>query len=196
MRIPTLFLITIFLFGVANYCKAQEAIDEVQMLSAGERLRRVEEMLQDLQSRKAPYDINVLRKAERELKGILEADSSSVFKAQVEANLDIVNERLAFHNLQIASFYMNKGHGHSLLGARSRLQSITQQYPKFSKMDEVLYRLIVVSVAKEKEDETVHYGWSLICNYPKSDYLEATFAHLNKIGVSSWEGCEKYKLHQ
>ena len=190
MRIPTLFLITIFLFGVTNYCKAQETTDDGQTLSAGERLKRVEEMLQALKSR---HDINVLRKAERELKGILEQDSSSVFKSQVEANLDIVYEGMAFHNLMIASFYMNKGHGHSFTAARARLQHIAQLYPKFSKMDEVLFRLIVVSVAQKKDDEVVRYGWSLICNYPKSDYVEAAFEKLNQIGVSSWAGCEKYK---
>lgn len=191
MRIPTLFLISIFMLSVANYCKAQETTDGAQTLSTGERLRRVEEMLQLLRSRKALYDIDVLKKAERELKGILETDSSSVFKSQVEANLDIVNEGLAFHSLMVASFYMNRSH--SSLGARSRLRDITQLYPKFSKMDEVLYRLIVVSVAQEKEDEAVRYAWSLICNYANSDYVEAAFDRLNKIGVSSWEGCEKYK---
>ena len=190
MRIPTLFLITIFLFGVANYCKAQETTDDAQMLSTGERLKRVEEMLQALKSR---HDINLLRKAERELKGILEQDSSSVFKSQVEANLAIVYEGMAFHDLRIASFYMNKGHGHSFTAAHKRLQSITQVYPKFSKMDEVLFRSIVVSVALKKEDEAVRYCWSLICNYPRSDYVVAAFEKLNEIGVSSWAGCEKYK---
>lgn len=52
-------------------------------------------------------------------------------------------------------------------------------------MDEVLYRLIVVLVAKEKEDEAVHYGLSLICNYANSDYVRPAFEHLNKISVSS-----------
>lgn len=196
MKIPTLLLTIIVLFSGANYCRAQEIIDAASTevaptLSTGERLRQIEEILQLIQSRKLLREIDALRKAERELKGILETDPSSVFKSQVEANLDVVNERLAYHDLLVASFYMNKGHG--LRGARSRLESIIRSYPKFSKMDEVLFRLNVISVAEEKEAEAARHSWTLICNYPNSEYVHAAFEQLNKIGVSSWEGCEQYK---
>ena len=192
MRIPTLFLLMVLQLTVANYCEAQETTGETQILSTAERLRRVEETLQSSVSRK---DIEVMRKAQRELKSILETDSSSAFRPQVETNLDIVNEYLAYHDLLVAAFYMNKEHGHShtLLGARSRLQGIIQNYPKFSKMDEVLFRLSVVSIANEVPDDAARYSWKLICNYPNSEYTRAAFDQLNTIGVSSWEGCEKYK---
>ena len=172
----------VLLLSAANYCVAQE--------STAERLRQVDETLQSLESRK---DIEVLRKAQRELNTILETDPSSIFKPQVEANLDLVNENLAYHDLLVAAFYMSRGHGHSLAGARSRLQNITQNYPKFSKMDEVLFRLSVVSIANEEPAEAARYCWKLICNYPNSEYVKAAFDRLNEIGVSSWEGCEKYK---
>ena len=191
MRIRTLFLIVLFLFSVANYCHAQETAEVGPVLSTGERLREVEEILRILQSPNVPWDMHLLRKAERELKGILESDPSTIFKSRVEANLDSVNERLAYHDLMVASFYMNKGHG--LRGARSRLEGITRSYPKFSKMDEVLFRLNVVSVHEEKEDEAARYCWTLICNYPTSEYVWAAFEQLNQIGVSSWQGCEQYK---
>jgi len=79
----------------ANYCVAQE--------SSAERLRRVEESLQVKDFRK---ETDILRQAQRELKDILETDPSSLFRSQVEADLDRVNEKLAHHDLQIASFYM------------------------------------------------------------------------------------------
>jgi len=177
------FLIMVLVLIAANYCVAQE--------SSAERLRRVEESLQVKDFRK---ETDILRQAQRELKDILETDPSSLFRSQVEADLDRVNEKLAHHDLQIASFYMSASHGHSLLGARSRLQNITQNYPKFSKMDEVLFRLSVVSMASEDEKEAAHYSWTLICNFPNSEYVRPAFEKLNQIGVSSWEGCQKYKL--
>jgi outer membrane protein assembly factor BamD (BamD/ComL family) len=177
-----LFPIMVLLLSAASYCAAQET---------AERLRRVEETLQNLESRQR---IEILRKAQRELKDIVETDPSSVFKPQVEANLDLVNENLAYHDLLVAAFYMNIGNGHRLVGARSRLEGIIQHYPKFSKMDEVLFRLSVVSINQEKEDEAARYCWRLICNYPISEYVRAAFDQLNRIGVSSWEGCQRYKL--
>lgn len=192
MKIRRLALMMVVLFSVANWCNAQETSSETQSLSPGERLRRVEETLQLLQTRKQRPDVDVLRKLEAELKAILVTDS--VFKSQIEADLEIVHESLAYHDLQVAAYFMSNTHGHSWRGAASRLQNITKRYPKFSKMDEVLFHLIDVSVGQEQKDLAVRYCWSLICNYPNSEYVKAAFDHLNRIGVNSWEGCQKFKL--
>jgi outer membrane protein assembly factor BamD (BamD/ComL family) len=170
---------------------AQETIDHTASLSTGERLRRVEELLEVPRTQKGPDDTKLLLKVEADLKRMLETDPSSVFKSQIEADLDFVNEGLAHHDLVIASFYMERGHG--LRGASARLQHITQRYPKFSKMDEVLFRLIKVSMAYGQEEDAIRYCWSLICNYPNSEYVKQAFEQLNVMGVSSWEGCQKYK---
>jgi len=174
------FLIMVLVLSAASYCVAQE--------STAERLRRVEESLQVKDFR---TEINILRQAQRELKNILETDPSSLFRCQIEADLDRVNEKLGYHDLQVAAFYMAKSH--SLRGAQSRLQNIAQNYPKFSKMDEVLFRLSVVSTANKEEKEAAEYSWKLICNYPNSEYVRPAFEKLNQIGVSSWEGCQKYQ---
>jgi Outer membrane lipoprotein len=195
MRLRPFLLITVVLFGVVNLCNAQEATGETQSLSPGERLRRVEETLNSLQARNERPNIDLMRSLQAELNGILATDS--VFKSQVEADLEVVNENLAYHDLMVAAFYMTKGHhGHSFRGAASRLQNIAQRYPKFSKMDEVFFRLIVVSLRQEKKDLAIHYCWSLICNFPNSEYVNAAFDHLNDLGVSSWEGCQKFELIQ
>ena len=195
MRLRPFFLMTVVLFGVVNWCYAQETTNETQSLSPGERLRRVEETLHSLQTRKEqPRHIDVMRSLQAELTGILARDS--VFKSQVESNLELVNENLAYHDLMVANFYMSVGNGHRSRAAASRLQDITQRYPKFSKMDEVFFRLIVVSLAQEKKDLAIHYCWSLICNFPNSEYVKAAFDHLNELGVSSWEGCQEFELIQ
>lgn len=194
MRLRLFLLTTVILFGVVNLCDAQEATIEAQSLSPGERLRRVEETLHSLKTQQERPRIDVMRRLQAELNGILLTDS--VFKSQVEANLELVNENLAYHDLMIANFYMNIGNGHRSRGASSRLQYITQRYPKFSKLDEVFFRLIIVSLNQQKKDLAIHYSWSLICNFPNSEYVKAAFDHLNDLGVSSWEGCQKFELIQ
>lgn len=187
MRLSILLSVIVIVFSVVHNCNAQET----ESLSTGERLRRVEELLQDLRSKKEPNNINILRRVEAELQMIIKTDPLSVFKSQIEADLDFVNERIAHHDLLVAAFYMNRGHG--LRGASSRLRGITQHYPKFSKMDEVLFRLSVVSMAQEQEEDAIRYSWTLICHYPNSEYVPKAFDQIHSIGVRSWEGCHKYK---
>ena len=191
MRPPILLSVIVIVLSVAHYCNAQETTGPTESRSTGERLRRVEELLQGLRSTREPNDINTLRRVEAELKTIIKTDPLSIYKSQIEADLDFVNERIAHHDLLVAAFYMNRGHG--LRGASSRLRDITQHYPKFSKMDEVLFRLSIVSVTQEQEEDAIRYSWTLICNYPNSEYVPKSFDQLNSIGVKSWEGCHKYK---
>jgi outer membrane protein assembly factor BamD (BamD/ComL family) len=192
MRLQSLLFLFVVIFSAVHYCSAQDTMDQTESLSTGERLRRVEEQIEVLRTRKHHADIDVLRKLESELRKMLETDPSSVFKSQIEADLDFVNENVGDHELMVASYYMNTGHG--FRAASLRLRNVTQRYPKFSKMDEVLFRLIRVSAANQEEQDAVRYSWSLICNYPNSEYVKPAFEQLNSIGVRSWEGCQKYKL--
>ena len=192
MRLQSLLFLFVVIFSAVHYCSAQDTMDQTESLSTGERLRRVEEQIEVLRTPKHRADIDVLRKLESELRKMIETDPSSVFKSQIEADLDFVNENVGDHELMVASYYMNTGHG--LRAASMRLRNVTQRYPKFSKMDEVLFRLIRVSAANQEEQDAVRYSWSLICNYPNSEYVKPAFEQLNSIGVRSWEGCQKYKL--
>ena len=176
---------------VAARCCGQDSSGSEQVLSTGERLIRAEEILNGLRSKRGPTDIDLVRRAEKELKSILEADPQTVFRSQVEADLDIVNESLAYHDLLVAAFYMSRPH--SLRDARSRLANITELFPKFSKMDEVLLRMSLIAVAEDHPDEASRTFWKLICTYPNSEYVPEAFKQLNQIGVSSWEGCQQYK---
>src|SRR5258705_7862086 len=98
----------IVLFVLATCCNAQDSSDGAQTLSIGDKLIRVEETLKGLQSQAEPKNINTLRKVEIELKSILQSDPRTVFRSQVEADLDVVNESLAYHDLLVARFYMSR----------------------------------------------------------------------------------------
>lgn len=187
-----IFSISAFLFLLAISCNAQESLDSAH-LSVANRLLKAEETLKNWQSQPELRHIESLRKVEKELKTILESEPHTMFRSQVESDFDVVNENLAIHDLFVAGFYMSNTHGHSLRGAEARLTQIIQNYPKFSRMDEVLFRLGVVMVRQEKPYEASRLFWKLICRYPHSQYVEAAFAHLYQVGVSSWLGCEQFK---
>ena len=182
--------ISVLLFLTVISCNAQESLDSAP-LSVGDRLLKVEETLKNLQPQAAP--IELLRRIEKELKSILEAEPHTMFRSQVESDLDVVNERVARHDLSVAAFYMSNTHGHRFRGAEARLTQIVQNCPKFSRMDEVLFRLGLVMVVQEKPDEASQIFWRLICRYPTSGYVNAAFNRLYETGVSSWLGCEQFK---
>jgi hypothetical protein len=180
-------------FVLVTGCQGQQSSESQQTMSSGERLLKVEETLNELRSHPQPSNIEILRKLETELKSILDSDSQTIFGSQLEADLDVVNEGLAYHDLLVAQFYMSKAGGHGLRGAEARLARIVQSYPKFSKMDEVLFRLAFAKLAVERTDEGASLLWKLICRYPDSQYVKAAFARLYEIGINSWQGCDQFK---
>lgn len=172
----------------AQTCVTPESMTDQEYVS--ERLRSVEEKVEILRSQ-GDKDSSLLLRVQTDVKCILEKQPEPALRSKLDSYMDIVQEGLGLHDLLVAGYYMSRNQDSA--GAASRLQNIAERYRKFSKMDEVLFRLMVVSVAREKEDEAVRYGWELICNYPLSEYVPKTFEELNKIGVTSWQGCEKFK---
>jgi outer membrane protein assembly factor BamD (BamD/ComL family) len=81
--------------------------------------------------------------AEKNLKKIIEVCPSVEIDPNIGAELKIVREENAEHNLFIARYYyeeFQKG-GHGLKGSQSRLKQIEIEYPEFSKIDEALFLL-------------------------------------------------------
>lgn len=183
------FSISALLFLLAITCNAQESVDG----GVADRLLKAEETIKNFQSHPEAKTIESLRKVEKELKSILGSEPHTIFRAQVESDLDVVYENLGIHNLSIAAFYMANTHSHSLRGAEARLIQIVQNYPKFSRMDETLFRLGVVMVKREKPDDASRIFQQLICRYPNSEYVNAAFAQLYQIGISSWPACEQFE---
>lgn len=130
--------------------------------------------------------MNLVYKAAKELNEILTLDPQTTFRTQIESDLDWLNEIIATHHLQFATFYMERGRG--LDGARSRLREITQQYPKFSKMDEVLFRLATVALKQDRTDDAARYLSTLACKYPASEFLPRA---VRELGISPSVDCQK-----
>jgi outer membrane protein assembly factor BamD len=133
----------------------------------------------------ANRDVTRARKAEQRLKAVLQQFPTTPLKDKVLQRLYEVQENLGMHSLQIARFYQDKfvrGVG-GLKGAQSRLREIVEKYPKFSYMDEVLFRLGWLYVQEEEPDEAAKYFAMVARDYPSGDFAEKASEELTKIGV-------------
>jgi outer membrane protein assembly factor BamD len=133
----------------------------------------------------ANRDVTRARKAEQRLKAVLQQFPNTPMRREVEQRLYEVQENLGMHSLQIARFYQDKytrGVG-GLKGAQSRLREIVEKYPKFSYMDEVLFRLGWLYVQEEEPDEAAKYFAMVARDYPSGDFAEKASEELTKIGV-------------
>jgi hypothetical protein len=185
MIAATSFIILLVLAGSVGAQTTSSQSDSV-----ADKLQHAEEVMSRLKLQKL-RDINLARQAARDLNEILQIDPKTSFRTQIEFDLDWVNEILGVHELLVAAFYM--GRPHALRAADARLTDITRNYPKFSKMDEVFFRLGIVALKDDRPKDAAGYFKTLVCNYSRSEYLESALRELNLMGVSASEGCDKLK---
>jgi len=167
--------------GRAQPAKPSETSQGRSLLN---RVRHAENTIRRLKSRHEPMDIFLARDVADELNGILRNEPNTPLRPRIEQDLDSVDEILAWHDLQVASAYM-QWHPRRFPQAESRLIDITQKYRKFSKMDEVFFRLGVIALQTEHPDDAARYLCTLAINYRTSEYLEFALRELNRIGKST-----------
>lgn len=105
-------------------------------------------------------DITHARKAEQRLKVMLQQCPKSTLRPQAELRLRETQDSLAMHNLQIARFYLDaryRNHKGGLKGGQDRLKEISEKYPNFCLMDEVLFRRAMTYLEEEEPDEAAKY---------------------------------------
>ena len=132
-------------------------------------------------------DITHARKAEQRLKVMLQQCPKSTLRSEAELRLRETQDSLAMHNLQIARFYLDsryRNHKGGLKGGQDRLKEITEKYPNFCLMDEVLFRLATTYKEEEEPDEAAKYYQQLVRDYPNSEYVEKAKDQLNIIGAA------------
>jgi outer membrane protein assembly factor BamD len=131
-------------------------------------------------------DATHARKAEQQLKVVLQQYPKTQLKSEVELRLKEVQENLAMHNLQVANFYLdrfNNGKASNPKGAQSRLREIVEKYPNFSYLDETLFKLGMTYMLEEEPDEAAKYFQRIVREYPNSEYVEKAREQLNVIGA-------------
>lgn len=121
--------------------------------------------------------------AERDLRAVLQLCKDTPFASQAEEQLKVVREELAEHNLAIALFYMNRyrTNGSGRLGARSRLLKIIEQYPEYSKLDQVLSLLGQLNLAEHELQEAAACYERILKDFPASRYVGEALIQLRTI---------------
>src|SRR5437588_77847 len=132
-------------------------------------------------------DITHARKAEQRLKALLQQYPQTKLRPEVELRLREVQDSLAMHNLQVARFYYDaryKGKKGGLKGSQDRLKEITEKYPNFCLMDEVLFRLASTYQEEEEPDEAAKFYQQLVRDFPNSEFVDRAKDQLNIIGAA------------
>lgn len=118
-------------------------------------------------------------RAEAEIQKFLTLFPNSDYAPIVRQYLDEVRESLATSDLIIGDFYTGRG---SHLGAASRYREITEKYPRYSRMDEVDWKLAQSLKKTENGEEAAKYLSRIVAGYPFSKFFESAKADLGKMG--------------
>ncbi len=90
-----------------------------------------------------------------------------------------VEENIAQGDLGVGKFYEEKG---NLAGARGRYKEILDNYPDFSDMAEILFRMASVLEKSKNPDEAAIYFGKIVSEYPFSKRTEEAKAKLIAMG--------------
>lgn len=131
-------------------------------------------------------DITKAKRAEQRLRALLQQYPDTILKEDAQLRLDEVRDNLGLHDLIVGNHYykqsvrFEKG---GLKGAQARFQSIVDNFPKFSFMDEVLFKLANTYQLEEETDQAARYYQDLVRDYPNSEYVEKAKEQLNLMGA-------------
>lgn len=121
-------------------------------------------------------------KAERELKVVVQRCAELPGRYQAEAQLKVVREELAEHNMAIALFYLERYRATGrTFGAVSRLRGILERYPEYSKLDQVLSLLGQLNLTEDKLEEAAACYERILKDFPASQYVGEALIQLRTI---------------
>ncbi|MBA2340361.1 MAG: outer membrane protein assembly factor BamD, partial [Pyrinomonadaceae bacterium] len=131
-------------------------------------------------------DISHARKAEQQLRVLLQQFPDTGLRPEVNKRLSETQENLAMYNLKVGNFYYERyerGVAPNPRGAQSRYREIIDKYPNFSYYDAALFRLAITYVQEEEPDEAAKYFQQLLRDYPNSEYADKAREQLEAIGA-------------
>jgi outer membrane protein assembly factor BamD len=139
--------------------------------------------------------IHALR-ADQECRRLLLRHPNSVFREDTEQLLRNVQEIIAESEYRVGLFYAKKG---SFRAGVNRLQTVTEQYPLFSKADHALWMLAqnYEQLGDNFEEQQVGVYRKIVSDYPLSPYVEEAKQRLNAMerGVPEADP-ERFELHK
>jgi outer membrane protein assembly factor BamD (BamD/ComL family) len=172
------------LASLSIYAQEQTTVSEKPQIDTSGCPPEIFEEAEDLFSKRMQNG-DFLRKAERQLKEVIQRCSDISLRYVAEDHLKNVQEELATHELNVAIFYIKRfraGEG-GKKGALARLNEIVKQYPQFSQMDKALSLLGELSIADDNLDGATEIYRRLIRDFPYSPYIGEAMNQLDVIEV-------------
>lgn len=162
------------LIGVSVVEAQESGAEGQQQPDSGEpNIEQVDEVLRLWEIRR---DLVFAMRADRLLKDLLRKHPDTQLREQIDARLAAVREPLAEHSLELALYYLKRfeeGKAPQAKGAESHLRHIICEYPKFSRMGEVLGHLLRMYNLTGKT-EAANFMQQLINELPdERDYQKA-----------------------
>lgn len=103
----------------------------------------------------------------RKLQEMLNQFPNSRYRGEAEARLADAKNRLAKHELLVATFYERRGAYKAAVG---RLNGLVDDYPNFSERDEVFYELGICLKKLGRKGEARLYFERVLTEFPSSEY--------------------------
>ncbi len=120
---------------------------------------------------KPDRDQKVTRDALRSYEELLRLYPTSAYLAEARADMQMITDRLAAHELAIGSFY-SSFYGRGICQATiQRLENLPEDYPEFSQMDAVHYHLGMAYRRCRRGEDADRAFETLRRDYPDSPYV-------------------------
>jgi outer membrane protein assembly factor BamD len=131
------------------------------------------------------------RTAVEEFQKLIELYRNSLYAEEGRKHLQECYERLAEHEYQVGYFYLKSRKW--CRGAIPRLKGVLEEYPTFSGMDKVFFRLGQAYELCNSPSEAMPYYQRVIDNYPESEFrdeAEESLVELQKKASEPQKGQE------
>ena len=110
------------------------------------------------------------------------ARAQGVARGPVEPARDKEMELTAKHNLGVARYYLEKRKAYT--GALDRLQEIRENYPDFSRMDEVLFLMGEANYKLNKSEKAGDFYNQMLKDFPSSEFAKRARERLAELKIS------------
>ena len=111
---------------------------------------------------------------------ILNAFPNNNYEIDIITKIQIIDNKIAENNLDIAKFYYNKN---NLNGALIYLKNIFENHSSSLSIEECLYYLTNIYKTLEEEDIAKSYAAILAYNYPNSIWYDKSYNLINDINI-------------
>ena len=117
-------------------------------------------------------DKTITAKAKRSFEEVIKKFPESEFASDALIRIDIINDRLAAKEMEIARYYQ---FNHQWISAINRYNKILDEYKTSVYTEETLHRLVEIYYSLGLHEEAKRYAATLQYNFPESDWYQKSY---------------------